>query len=228
MSNLDHVEFARKYAHTTALLSCKVLNLNRVGVFFQEIYNTDRDNGENGEWFASFTDAEGKRYTCGVQEITVSEVPMRQMFDYAGRSYEFSRVPERQWQKGLTRQNTGIYDTMVGLLPHSGELQPLKVRLITTATEVYNLDISPDIINRLFDTYETRTLEQAIAYIDHTNVISICLDKMYVLAVHPSLDNKYLLLRYSKPIGIVHDAEHITPILPIFTQEVEDCRVRYQ
>lgn len=224
MANLNHAEFAKKYTSTFALVTCKSLKLDRVGVYFTDIYPD-----EESSQYICIMEAGKDRYKAHLTEIKVEETPNRQMFDLNGRSMEFCRVPERQWQKGLGRSNCVIHDPILNIVAIN---QPEGASTFEVPFIMYDypsrgVPMTTEIVEKLFETYEQRSLSQAIAYLDHTKALSVCLDKKYALCIHPTQENKYLILRYTVPIGITDINGKYTVLLPIFKQEMEDLHVKY-
>jgi len=223
MANLNHAEFAKKYTSTYTLVTINTLNLNRVSANFKDIYVNDV-----GKYMCLLETTIGE-VLAPLVEIKVEETPNRQMFDLLGRSFEFCRLPERQWQKGLGRSNCIINDPILNLLnitPPEG-VPNLEFPLVMSNYQSRTIPVSLEVIDKLFETYERRSLNQAMEYLDHTEALSVCLDKKYVLALHPTMSDKYVILRYSVPIGITNREGKYTVLLPIFKQEVEDLHVKY-
>ena len=161
--------------------------------------------GYNGEHHV-FTDAYGTviKLKHETDQQIACKFPVRRLFNYKGIALEFVRRPNRQFRRGICKDNVHIYSPVRRL--HQSDGHPWEHATIEAA------------LNPVYP----KTCEEAIKQLDGKEILSIALNDKFMLSQNIARDCKRYYLFYQTSIIGYFENEVFKIEHKLFSQEVLD------
>jgi hypothetical protein len=156
-----------------------------------------------------------------LREITILPLPQKQVFDSYGRTYVYSRRPERQWTKAIVSKNSRFTDPVKDLISELPSTPKLDGRIPT--------HVSADIksLHNLFIPNYAESFKSAIEEIDKFELMSRAISATYFISRSVHNDYPYMLFRFHLPVAFYDDTkDEFTVLCPLFKQEIIDLCFR--
>jgi hypothetical protein len=232
MSVLEIREMGRKYNRTYAQVLLKGIE-HPIGVYFDGFSDPDEEDPSCIINHILPIQYEEKELITGinlkvnsdrvsVKDITILPTLDTKVFDYGGRTLVYTRVPNRQWQKGIYPNNSSIVDIMRDYLYRIKENQSIKFE--HTNERVFVLRC----MHKLFQDDYAGSLEKALSDIDKFSLLSRTISDVYWVGLIPTEENSYLLFRHSSILAKYNNkSDTFTVVDKIYLQEVTDFCGRF-
>jgi hypothetical protein len=199
MDSLYIKETARKYQQT--VVAFRHLDTGKkLCTFFAELRTQSDGTCEIRGNFAE-PDANNKfrvlDFRVPLHRVELLPMPDRQVFDALGRTLIYERSPQRQWQKGLCRNNTKLIDIVASTITNSipknifYKVQQLFTRIEFTPADLYNL---------LMESH-AKDFKGAITEILDGKLLSRSFSKSCYVMLVPSKTPKFILYRFEIPLA---------------------------
>jgi hypothetical protein len=157
--------------------------------------------------------------TIPLHKIEILPMPDRQVFDYSGITYVYSRYPNRQYQKGVCQGNTQVDSPVYRILQEALQQQTSSYEVMPYQPE----KISLTMLFNLFEPVYPNSFGEALQEIQQFNLLSRTLNKDYFISLFPNEEKQYLLFRLNIPVAYYNkDKDVFTVIEKLYEQELKD------
>lgn len=157
----------------------------------------------------------GENVELGLNDFHVLPPPNNQVFDAGGISHVYKRSPNRQWARGVCRNNATFTN------PYS-DLYDYVDRNKVMWSKGFGLSADNNIRNLLIPNV-AGSLHKAIEQIELHKLISRCINDKYFVGLIPNKDDAYMLYRMQIPIATYTPKNSLFVIEnEIYRQELED------
>lgn len=216
-------EFAKHYSHSWIPVRLPD------GVFVAYVNSIDLSDDEEGTNYARMKlfknskeeeinimgRVKGNDVRIPLRDVFVLPIPYTKVFDDGGTTHVYRRSPQRQWTRGISRNNSVFTTPVQTVIGHIDNAEVRVMRNLHTSAE-HN-------IFNLFTNNVAGSLEQAIADIDKYTLLSRAINDKYFIALKPDTDNDYVLYRLSQAVAFYNKNENAFTLLnDIYRQELED------
>lgn len=229
MDNLLAQEMAKKYNHTVAQIIIKKTGELRA-VYF-EGFALDTDIPYCVIHYNAIQQSKQERI-IGIGDVKAEKIPLinfeilpmpdKQVFDYGGRTLVYTRVPNRQWRKGLYRDNTFLEDPMYNIISEIPNRNNFKLNL--NHLDRYGVKI----LHNLYVQEYAGSLEKAVNDIAEFSLLSRTINSVYWLGCFLDDDKPYILYRHAIPVAFYNNKiDTLTCISKVYLQEITDFCNRF-
>jgi hypothetical protein len=190
------------------------------------VHLNDVITGGTDVYHANFSWQEPKKKSMETKAFKFSDFkvvphPDKQLVDYKGHTFLFTRRPARQWMRGVTDNNSMLSLAMMDFvqeLPASMGLGVDRLRGLPRAS------ISFDIVQDLYDPPKCLSFGQAIeALKSEEKRFSVKLSQIYFVSLTPKKGFPFVIFRNTIPLAYYNDdVDEFTIIKEIYYQEVID------
>jgi hypothetical protein len=235
MDELTAKEIGKKYSHTYALVLARgwktpmpayLDNFHQNeddNLFYFDVYTVTKLRTKQEMLLGSNINTVSGRIE--LHQLTIYPMPDRQVFDYGGCSYVYSRFPNRQYQKGLCNSNTimksPVHTIVDETLPQRTSSYKVEGRksIKVGFAEIFNL----------LSTNYANTFNEAVKDITEFSLMSRCINSEYFVSLFPDKYKQYILFRLDVPIAFYNkDSDTFKLISSLYYQEISDfCRRQY-
>jgi hypothetical protein len=166
-------------------------------------------------------------FSVPYHRIEILPMPDRQVYDNNGVTNIYERYPSRQWQKGLSHNNTKITRIVKNII--SENLPSSKSYFSNLDSQMGGNDFGLKNIYQLLINDRAGSFEEAIKDIMDNNKISRSFSKSLFVMITPSLDPTFLLFRFEIPLAKYDLKTNTFKVLnTVYYQEVVDLVNRQQ
>lgn len=229
MDNLLAQEMSKKYQHTVAQIFMKATKEIKT-VYFDGfaldttqpycIVHINKKKQSKKELIHGVISLTSDKLS--LNSFNILPMPDRQVFDYGGRTLVYSRLPNRQWRKGLTSDNTLVEDPMYSLLSEIPNRNNFKLHI--ERIDRYGIKI----LYNLFIQDYAGSVEKALQDIQELDLLSRAISKDYWIGCFLEEDKPFILYRHSIPVAFYNNKiDTLIPISKVYLQEITDFCNRF-
>lgn len=124
-----------------------------------------------------------------LEHYQILDSPKSRAFDFDGKAFVYKHRPERQWRKGICRENSLIYSPVISILQ---EYESNEFRL--NLAETYSVETLANLFKPV-----KRTLQEALDLLTESKFVSVCVDSRYHVSVYTEA-NTFVLWRMGVPL----------------------------
>jgi hypothetical protein len=150
-----------------------------------------------------------------LRDVQVLPIPYIKVFDDGGTTHIYRRSPQRQWTRGISRNNSVFNTPLQAVLGnlHHDEVHMMRGLHTSAEHNIFNL----------FTNNVAGSLDQAIEDIDKYTLLSRAINDKYFISLKPDNDNEYILYRLSQAVAFYKKNENVfTLVNDVYRQELED------
>lgn len=215
-------ELAKKYSHTYAQVITK--SDKRLATAYFQDFGFDDENMAHVDIQLKYEGHPLVENRVWLKDLQILPMPKRKVFDSQGRTFVYSRLPNRQWRKGLCSENSQILDVTYNLLTsitnkNEFTFNSSKTRIWTVPT-----------ISDLFCPKYNRDFYAVINHLlrEDTKDISKALSEIFWVSTYISAELPFLLYRYANPLAYYNNkSDTFTLLDKIYLQEITDFCNRF-
>jgi hypothetical protein len=202
MDEFNAREFQKKYKHTFMGVKFRK-DLAPTVVFVQDV-----GLYEDGTYYVLLDTPKISRIKYKFSDFKILPCPDKQLIDFRGHTYLFTRTPARQWQKGICTANSNfklVLDRFIQKVPKETTLKWQERNSLNSFDYTFNF------INELFRESPYPLFKEAIKMLDmDVSQVSKTLSKTYFIALCPILKTPYILFRNTIPVAFYSNVRRST------------------
>ena len=216
-------ELAKKYSQTYAQVMLK--SERRLATCYFYDFSFDDENTPYADIHLVYEGGISSDIRVWLKDLVILPMPKRKVFDSQGKTFVYSRVPNRQWRKGLCSENSQLIDVTKQLLQVLPNKNAFSFNIVNG--RVWSVNVTKD----LFSPKYNDSFYDVITYLkrEDSREISKALSEIFWVTSYISEKIPFMLYRYEVPLATYSDkTDTFTLLSKLYMQELLDFCTRFK